>query len=343
MKAAVYKKYGPPEVLRIESIQKPTLPKEEDDDIVLIKVHSASVNPFDYLHRSGFLPIRLSNGFSTPKTQVMGIDVAGTVEAVGKKVQRFKVGDAVFGICLGSHAEYVRAYESELSLMPNNLTFSEAAAVPTVALTALQALRNVAQIKAGDKVLINGASGGVGHFAVQFAKYYQAEVTAVCSTSNLNWVKNLGADYMIDYTKEDFTKNGKRYDIILDAVAKRTFFSCRRSLTKTGVYITENPLKPAYHPIQLLLGQFLGGKSGKAHMADPNEADLDFICELIEAENLKPVIEKRYPLEQIVGAHHHVQNGHTKGKDMKKSWLMSFKMDKTCNSLQTLSYLHDLK
>ena len=149
---------------------------------------------------------------------------------------------------------------------------------------------------------------------MQFAKYYQAEVTAVCSISNLNWVKDLGADYMIDYTKKDFTKNGKRYDIILDAVAKRTFFSCRGSLTKSGVYITENPLKPAYHPIQLLLGQLMGGKRGKTHMANPNEADLNFIRELIEAENLKPVIEKRFSLEQIVGAHRHVQNGHTKGK-----------------------------
>ena len=313
MKAAVYKSYGPPEVLKIEDIEQPSI-QDDEDGRVLIKVHSASVNPFDYLYRSGYLPVRLENGFIKPKQQIMGIDVAGTIEAVGKNVHRFKVGDAVFGSCLGSHAEYVRARQNRISMMPKNATFREAAAVPTVALTALQALRDVAQIKKGQKVLIYGASGGIGHIAVQLARFYETEVTAVCSTSNIAWVKDLGAHYVIDYTKEDFADNGNKYDIILDSVGKRTFFNSRPSLNKTGVYISEHPLYPKYHPVQLLLGSLMGDKRAKMHLANPNEKDIDFIRELMEAEKIKPVIEKCYPLDQIVAAHRHVENRHTKGK-----------------------------
>jgi NADPH:quinone reductase-like Zn-dependent oxidoreductase len=313
MKAAVYKSYGPPEVLKIEEIDPPAI-QDGDDDRVLIKVHHASVNPFDYLYRKGYFPVRPSNGLTKPKQHILGIDVAGKVEAVGKNVSRFKVGDAVFGNCLGSHAEYVRARESAISMMPKNLTFKEAAAIPTSALTALQALRDVAQIKKGQTVLIYGASGGVGHFAVQIAKFYETEVTAVCSDSNLHWVKELGADYMIDYTKEDFAQNGKKYDIILDAVAKRTFFSCKPSLVRTGVYVTENPLKPKYQILQILFSSLVGDKRAKTHLTKPNDKDLDFLRELIDEEKLKPVIEKIYSLDQIAEAHRHLEREHAKGK-----------------------------
>ena len=311
MKAAVYKSYGPPEVLEITDVE---LPSIKDDDRVLIKVHNASVNVYDNLFRRGYLPTRLENGFTKPKTLILGLDVAGTVEAVGKNVNKFKIGDRVFGSCLGSHAEFVCPRESSLSLMPKNATFEEAAAIPCAAQTALQALRDVAQVKQGQSVLIYGASGGVGHFAVQLAVYLGAEVTAVCSTPNLKWVKELGAHHVIDYTKEDFAGNGKKYDVILDAVGKRTFFSCLRSLTETGIYITEHAIYPKYHPFQLIVSPLISRKKAKTHLAKPNDKDLDFLRALVEEGKLKPVIEKCYPFDQIIQAHKHIAGGRTKGK-----------------------------
>ena len=314
MRAAVYRLYGPPDVLKIEDVEKPSI-QDASDDRVLIKVHSASVNPYDYLHRSGYFPARLSNGFLRPRQKILGIDVAGTIEAVGKDANGFEIGNHVFGNCLGSHAEYVLARRSRISLMPDNLTFSEAAAIPTAALTALQTLRDVAQVRKGQKVLINGASGGVGHFAVQFARFYQAEVTAVCSTSNLLWVKHLGAQEVVDCTREDFTQNGLKYDVILDAVATRTFFNCKRSLNKTGAYIAENPLKPNAQLAQVLLSLLVRTKRIKvAPFTKPSDKDLDFIRELVEAGKLKPVIEACYPLDQIAAAHRLTENGNAKGK-----------------------------
>jgi NADPH:quinone reductase-like Zn-dependent oxidoreductase len=313
MKAAVYQTYGPPEVLKIMDIDPPVF-GEEHTDRVLIEVHHASVNPFDYLHRSGYFPVRMTNGFFTPKEQVLGIDVAGRIIRIGSGVTRFQVGDLVYGNCLGSHAETVRARENTISIMPKNLTTQQAAAVPTAGLTALQALRDVAQITPGQKILINGASGGIGHFAVQISRFYEGEVTAVCSTTNLTWVKELGADHLIDYTREDFTKNGAQYDVIFDTVAKRTYFKCKHSLTPTGVYITENPLRPAGQAFQVLFSAVIRDYQVKTHLTQPGYEDLDFLRQLIETEKLKPVIEKIYPLNAIVAAHRHVQNGHTQGK-----------------------------
>jgi NADPH:quinone reductase-like Zn-dependent oxidoreductase len=311
MKAAIFETYGSPEVMEIRDVVKPFI-KEEDR--VLIKVVSASINQYDNLFRKGYIPTRLENGFTKPKTQILGIDVAGIVEAVGKKVQKFKVGDHVFGSCVGSHAEYVCPRQNVLSLMPKNSTFEEAAAIPCAALTALQALRDVAQVKAGDKVLVYGASGGVGHFAVQLARYYGAEVTAVCSTSNIGWIRDLGVHHVIDYTQEDFAHNGKKYNLILDAVGKRTFFSCLRSLTENGIYITEHPLYPKYHPMQLMIGSIIGSKKAKIHLAKPNDSDLDLLRVLMEKETLRPIIEKCFTLNEIVEAHRHVESGRTKGK-----------------------------
>ncbi len=315
MKAAVYRSYGPPEVLRIEEVEKPVIQQEGHEDRVLVKVHSASVNPFDIYHRKGFLPVRATNGWIIPKQQIMGIDVAGTVEAVGKSVTRFKVGDRVFGSCLGSHAEYVRVREGSITTIPGNLTFNEAAAVPCTALSALQALKDKAQIKKGQKVLIIGASGGIGHFAVQIARYYGAEVTGICSTSNLGWVKDIGAHHVIDYTKEDFTKNGKRYDVILDASAARTFFSSKRALTETGFYMTENPTKPGFQLLQVLFSSLAKDKKIRnVGLTNTGSENLEFIRELLEAGTIKSVVEKMYSLDQIAQAHRHVENGHTKGK-----------------------------
>ena len=311
MRAAIYTTYGPPEVMKITDVEQPSI---NADDRVLIRVHSASVNALDYLYRKGYLPTRLSNGLTKPKNSILGIDVAGTIEAVGKNVHKFKVGDHVFGSCFGSHSEYVSPRQDFLSHMPKNVTFEEAAAIPCAGQTALQALRDVAQVKQGQKVLIYGASGGVGHFAVQLAKYFGAEVTAVCSTSNLEWVKELGAHHVLDYTKEDFADNGNKYDVILDAVGKRTFFSCLRSLTEKGIYITEHLFYPKYHPVQLMISSLIGRKKAKIHLAKPNDKDLDFLSGLVEEEKLKPVIEKCYSLEQIVEAHRHIESGRTKGK-----------------------------
>jgi NADPH:quinone reductase-like Zn-dependent oxidoreductase len=313
MKAAVYKIYGPPEVLQIEDVEKPSI-QDGHEDRVLIKVRSASVNPYDVLHRQGFLPTRMENGYTAPKQQVLGIDVAGTVQDVGKNVSRLKAGDRVFGSCLGSHAEFVRARAERISLMPAGSTYNEMAAVPCAALTALQAFRDIAQLKPGQTVLVYGGSGGIGHFAVQIARHFEAEVTAVCGASNIAWVRDLGADQVIDYAKEDFTRNGKKYDLILDAVGGRTYFSCKRSLAQTGIYVTENPFKARFQLTQVLLSMLIRDQRLRMHLAQPNLKDMDLLAEWIEQGKLKPVIEKTYPLDQIVEAHRHVQAGHTKGK-----------------------------
>jgi NADPH:quinone reductase-like Zn-dependent oxidoreductase len=304
MKAAVYKSYGPPAVLKVEEVEKPSV--QDTPDRVLVKVYAASINPFDVLFRRGYLPTRLSNGLFKPKDHVLGIDVAGVVEAVGANVTRFKPGDRVFGGCFGSHAEFVIPREKSLVLMPTNASFVDCATISCAGMTALQALRDVAGVKPGHKVLIYGASGGIGHFAVQLAKHFGAEVTAVCSTSNQSWAKALGADHMIDYTQQDFSRNGQRYDLILDAVGKRTYSSCKSSLTSTGIYISEHPLKPAAQIPQWIFSLLTRDPHFKTHLAEGNTEDMQFLSDVLEEGKLGPVIDRCYPLAQIAAAHQQV-------------------------------------
>ncbi len=313
MKAVIYRRFGPPEVMQIEEVEPPVI-EAGMDDRVQIEVHSAAVNPFGYLHRRGYWPTRMENGWFRPKTHQLGADVAGLVTAVGRGVTRFQVGDRVFGFCLGAYAEVARAREDRLARMPAGVTFNQAAALPTVALTALQALRDVAGVEAGQHVLVYGASGGIGHIAVQLARHFGAEVTAVTSTANQGWVQALGADHMIDYTREDFARRGRQYDLILDAVGKRTYWSCRRALAPTGIYISEHPLKPRFQLAQFFLSRVFGDRRARMHLAQPNAADLEWIGRKWEEGVLRPVIERCYPLDEIIEAHRHAENGHTKGK-----------------------------
>lgn len=314
MKAAIYRSYGSADVVHVEDVPVPSL-EGEFTDRVLVKVHYASMNPIDYIYRSGFFPIRVTDGFFKPNTdaQIRGADVAGQVVAIGSNVKGFKVGDRVYGSCRGSHAEIVRARETTLAHLPSHVSFKEMAALPLAAQTALQALRDVANIRKGQRVLINGASGGVGHFAVQLAKVFETHVTAVCSTSNLEWVKQLGADVVLDYTKQDFTKHGK-YDIIYDTVGKRSYWSCKPALTKTGIYIGENPFKARFQIFQMIFGQITKDKQFGGHLTDTNTKDLEFLSGLVEARQLRAVVEKTYSLERIAQAHSHGEGGHTKGK-----------------------------
>ncbi len=315
MKAAIYTMYGSPSVLQMAQVPVPTL-EGDYANRVLVKVHYASINPIDYIYRSGFFAIRASEGLlkPNPDAQIMGADVAGEVIEIGSSVTRFQVGDVVFGSCRGSHAEIVRSRESALAHMPKNASFKEMAALPLAAQTALQALRDVAKIQKGQRVLINGASGGIGHCAVQLAKYFGAHVTAVCSTSNLEWVKALGADEVLDYSQADFTKQGKQYDIIYDTVGKRSYWSCKKALTKTGMFVGENPFKARFQLLQMVWALLTKDKQFGTHLTSHNAKDLELIRDLVEAGRLKPHIEKVYPLEQIAEAHRHGESGHTKGK-----------------------------
>lgn len=318
MKAIVYTEYGPPEVLQLKEVEKPT-PK---DDEVLIRVYATSVTTGDCNARGfvfvppGFgLAARFMFGLRRPTKPVLGTDLAGEIEAAGKDVTSFKVGDRVFGTTetdLGAYAEYVCLPESgALAPMPANLSYEEAAAVPFGAITALIYLRDKGAVQSGQKVLINGASGCVGTYAVQLAKHYGAEVTGVCSTANLELVKSLGADAVIDYTKQDFTKSGETYDIIFDTVGKSTFSGCKDSLKENGLYLA------GAGGLQVLLQMpwtsLTGSKKVLAGPAMGCKADLVVLKELIEAGKIRPVIDRRYPLEQIVEAHRYVDQGHKKG------------------------------
>jgi NADPH:quinone reductase-like Zn-dependent oxidoreductase len=319
MKAFTYVKYGNPDVLRLEEVDKPT-PEENE---ALIRVHAVSLNCYDwhYLRADIFLVRLMGVGFLWPKNPRLGADFAGCVEAVGRDVKQFKPGDDVFG-CKGSSygngafAEYICIPEGALARKPSNLTFEEAAAVPMAAVTALQALRDKGQVQPGQNLLINGASGGVGTFAVQIAKALGAKVTAVCSTRNVELARSLGADRLIDYTKEDFTGNGQRYDVILGVNGFHRISAYKRALTPKGVYVMVGGTFA-----QLLQGMLLaprmsepGGRKAAALSADIKQKDLVFLTGLLEAGKVAPCIDKRYRFTELPEAFRYLGAGHARGK-----------------------------
>ncbi|MEO8168352.1 MAG: NAD(P)-dependent alcohol dehydrogenase [bacterium] len=318
MKAIVYTKYGSPDVLQLRDVEKPT-PKDNE---VLIKIHAASVNAYDwhFLTADIFLVRLMGAGLLKPKNTRLGADIAGRIEAVGRNVKQFQPGDEVFGDMAGngngSFAEYVSASESAFVLKPANLSFEEAAAVPMAAVTALQGLRDEGQIHPGQKVLINGASGGVGTFAVQLAKYFGAEVTAVCSTGNLDQARSLGADHAIDCTKEDFTQSGKQYDLILGANGYHSLSAYKRALTPRGIYVMAGGSMAQIFEA-MLLGSWMsktGGKKMGGVSAKLNQEDLTFLKGLLETGKVVPVIDRRYPLSETAEALRYLGEGHARGK-----------------------------
>ena len=317
MKAIVYHRYGSPDVLECEEIEKPT----PGDDEVLIRVRAAAVNPMDWHFVRG-TPyfVRMMTGLRQPKNKRLGVDVAGEVEAVGRNVTRLKPGDEVFGVCRGALAEYACAAESKLATKPDNVTFEQAAAVPVAALTALQGLRDKTKIQPGQKVLVNGAAGGVGTFAVQVAKSFGAEVTGVCSTRNVEMIRSIGADRVIDYTREDFTKNGQRYDLIFDLVANHSLLACRRVLKPEGIYIGAGVL--AVRSLIGLLARLIAApglsrfvsQSFVTVMAKIRQEDLTVLRELMAAGTVTPVIDRRYELSEVPEAIRYLEAGHARGK-----------------------------
>lgn len=318
MKAIVYTKYGSPDVLYLEEVEKPALNEEK----VLVKVHAASINAGDWhLLAADPFPMRLTGvGLLKPKNTILGSDIAGCVEAVGRNVKQFRPGDAVFGdifgLGSGSFAEYVSVPESALALMPSNVSFEEAAAVPLAAVTALQGLRDQGRILPGQKVLINGASGGVGTFAIQIAKAFGAEVTAVCSIRNLEMARSLGADHVIDYTIEDFTQNGKQYDLILAANGYHPLSAYKRALTPQGIYVFTGG-SPAQIFQSLFLGPLMSKSDGRkmtSVMQKANQKDLLFIRDLLEDGKIRPVIDECYPLSKTAEAFRYFEKGHARGK-----------------------------
>ncbi len=317
MKAIVYRCYGSPDVLTYEDIEKPM----PGDDEVLVKVHAASVNPLDwhYMRGSPYF-IRLGSGVGAPKDIRLGVDFAGTVEAVGKDVEQFKPGDEVFGGANGAFSEYVTVRDSRaLAMKPANMTFEQAASVPIAAITALQALRDKGKIKTGHRVLINGASGGVGTFAVQIAKSFGAEVTGVCSTRNVEMVRSIGADHVFDYKKENYTESGKQYDLIIDNVGNHSLLANRRVLSPEGVLVIVggaggNWLGPLIRPIKALLLSPFVGQEFVLILAQLRQEDLAILGDLMQAGTVTPVIDRSYRLSEVAAAIRYSEEGHARGK-----------------------------
>jgi NADPH:quinone reductase-like Zn-dependent oxidoreductase len=312
MKAMVYHEYGSPDNLELQEIKVPAV----KDDKVRVKVQAASVNWHDWHFLTGtpFMARIMAGGLFKPGNRVLDSDLAGRVEAVGANIKQFRPGDEVFGSTRhGCFAEYVCVSEEEVAAKPASITFEEAAAAGAAAFTALQGLRDAGQIRPGQKVLINGASGGVGTFAVQIAKSFGAEVTGVCSTRNLDMVRSIGADQVIDYTQEDFTQKGKRYDLIFDVVAKLSFSDCRRALGPQGIYVTTE-----FSPVLALRGlwtSMTGDEKLVSRLAKPpNKEDLVFMKELLEVGKVRPVIDRRYTLSEVPEALRYLKEGHARGK-----------------------------
>jgi NADPH:quinone reductase-like Zn-dependent oxidoreductase len=317
MKAIVCTKYGSPDVLQFKEVEKPT-PKDNE---VLVKVHAASLNAADLETLRGVFILRMAAP-RKPMFKILGSDIAGMIETVGRNVKQFQPSDEIWGDLsypygFGTFAEYVCVPENALRLKPASMTFEEAAAVPTAAVVALQNLRGKRPIQQGQKVLINGAGGGVGTFAVQLAKYFRAEVTGVDSTSKLDMIRSIGADHVIDYTQEDFTKSGQRYDLILDVVVHRSIFDYKRALSPKGICVMVGG-SVARVFLAMLLGpliSMMGSKKMGLVMWKPNKKeDLDFLEELFEAGKVVPVIDRRYALSEVPEALRYLEEGHAKGK-----------------------------
>jgi NADPH:quinone reductase-like Zn-dependent oxidoreductase len=316
MKAIVYHRYGPPDVLQFTEIEKPTAGEKE----VLIKVRAASVNPYDFHFMRGTpYVVHLVAGIRKPKSPRLGADVAGQVEAVGTQVTRFKPGDEVFGVARGAFAEYACASEPGLAAKPRNLTFEQAASAPIAALTALQGLRDKGHIQPGQKVLVNGAAGGVGTFAVQIAKSFGADVTGVCSTRNVEMVRSIGSDQVIDYTQQDFTRSGQRYDLIFDTVGNHSLSACRRVLNSKGFLVMAGGSSGRWQmglmrAVRALLWSQFSSRKLAGLLAKPNQKDLDALRALLEAGKVTPVIDRHYKLNEVPEAIRYLEEGHARGK-----------------------------
>ena len=317
MRAIIYTQYGSPDVLRLTEVARP-VPK---DDEVLLRICAASVNPLDWHFMRGEpYVLRVAAGLRTPKKTHLGADVAGVVDAVGKNVTRFQPGDEVFGVCRGAFAEYACAPERGLVPKPANVTFEQAAAVPVAALTALQGLRDKGQIQPGQRVLINGAAGGVGTFAVQIAKVLGAEVTGVCGTTNVDMVRSIGASHVVDYTREDFTANGQRYDLIFDLIGNHSLSDCRRALTIRGTLVlaggsdTGKWLGPLAGLLEVVVLSWFVSQKLRNFLAHIGTDDLMVMRELLETGKVTPVIDRTYPLSEVAAAIRYLEEGHARGK-----------------------------